>query len=261
MSHNANHRCTFKLPKNSRYQCPKPGDMFQPHLNSWYCKFHDSFAKDRCQVFAKFEGAGIQCTELATLRNARIGRNYCEKHDPSRAGESVEGREKADGQEEQELVEAREKIPLTQPSTRSTSPQPSLEDSVSSTTPSTYEPTHSEAILSTPSSPIAPHFIVPEIEPSHDGAPPLKLRPPTFLNSIRNKVESDGQERIAALYLQCNVCLEKHNAADMHRIEPCGHQYLESCLRTVLGNGNIRRYNCSSCKAWMDKMRRGRDDP
>lgn len=58
-------------------------------------------------------------------------------------------------------------------------------------------------------------------------------------------------EHIAALYSQCNICLEKHNSADMKKIESCGHQYRESCLQDFLRREGVRKYNCTGCASWM----------
>ncbi|KAF2786725.1 hypothetical protein K505DRAFT_330153 [Melanomma pulvis-pyrius CBS 109.77] len=74
-----------------------------------------------------------------------------------------------------------------------------------------------------------------------------------FLHTTENREEEDRQ-RIAAMYQECNICHESHNAITMRKIEECGHQYRELCLQKVLRNGTNRRYNCSSCRAWMGKM-------
>ncbi|KAL5391427.1 hypothetical protein DPSP01_001295 [Paraphaeosphaeria sporulosa] len=58
-------------------------------------------------------------------------------------------------------------------------------------------------------------------------------------------------EHIAALYKQCNICLESHDAADMKKIASCGHQYRESCLQDFPRRKGVRRYNCAGCRTWL----------
>lgn len=71
-------RCAFKLPKNDKYQCPKPGDKLQPHLALCYCRFHDRHAQDRCQVLIEWAGKGAQCDQLAVKREG--ARRVCGAH-------------------------------------------------------------------------------------------------------------------------------------------------------------------------------------
>ena len=72
-------RCAFKLPKNDRYQCQKAGDKYQLNIHRWYCRFHDRFAKDRCQTLIERAGKGAQCDQLGTL-DEQTGQRLCKWH-------------------------------------------------------------------------------------------------------------------------------------------------------------------------------------
>ena len=72
-------RCAFKLPKNNKYQCQKPGDNYQPVLSLWYCRRHDRHAQDRCQVLVEWAGKGVQCEKLGYLDGV-TGKRLCDLH-------------------------------------------------------------------------------------------------------------------------------------------------------------------------------------
>jgi hypothetical protein len=72
--------------------------------------------------------------------------------------------------------------------------------------------------------------------------------------------EEDEKSKIAAMYQECNICFEKHNANMMKPVQECGHQYRELCLQKVLRSGTSRVYNCSSCRAWMCNMLKQREE-
>lgn len=64
-----------------------------------------------------------------------------------------------------------------------------------------------------------------------------------------------GSDRIAAAYTQCCVCLEKHGEHNMREVATCKHRYRDLCLKKAVKAGSLRRFNCSSCRAWMAKQR------
>jgi hypothetical protein len=72
-------RCAFKLPKNNKYQCQKPGDKHQPRLSLWYCRRHDRHAQDRCQVLVEWAGKDVQCEKLGHL-DGDTGKRLCDLH-------------------------------------------------------------------------------------------------------------------------------------------------------------------------------------
>ncbi|KAF9692489.1 hypothetical protein EKO04_009739 [Ascochyta lentis] len=71
-------RCAYKLP-NDKYQCQKTGDKLQPHLNLWYCHYHDCHAQDRCQTLIEWAGMGAQCEQLGVWDD-ELGMKVCEWH-------------------------------------------------------------------------------------------------------------------------------------------------------------------------------------
>ncbi|ORX97515.1 hypothetical protein BCR34DRAFT_577895 [Clohesyomyces aquaticus] len=69
---------------------------------------------------------------------------------------------------------------------------------------------------------------------------------------ITNGIEAEEEkDRIAAMYFACNICLGKHNATFLQKVDTCGHQYSTQCFQSALRSGTVRRYNCSSCREWM----------
>lgn len=72
----------------------------------------------------------------------------------------------------------------------------------------------------------------------------------SFLNALRDQ-QASNSNRIAAVYAQCCVCLEKHGELNMRQVESCKHRYRDLCLRKATRIGSLRRFNCSSCRMWM----------
>ncbi|KAF2645741.1 hypothetical protein P280DRAFT_532083 [Massarina eburnea CBS 473.64] len=94
-------------------------------------------------------------------------------------------------------------------------------------------------------------------KPNSNSPPNTSPRPGSSLSRMESfKAMKPEQERphIATMYVQCNICLEKHASTAMSKIDPCGHLFREACLQQVLRRGNGRRYNCSSCRDWMVHM-------
>lgn len=79
-------RCAFKLPKNNKYQCQKPGDNYQLRLSLWYCRRHDRHAQDRCQVLVEWAGKGVQCEKLGHLDGV-TGKRLCDLHKTKEEGD------------------------------------------------------------------------------------------------------------------------------------------------------------------------------
>ncbi|KAF2683344.1 hypothetical protein K458DRAFT_389958 [Lentithecium fluviatile CBS 122367] len=70
------------------------------------------------------------------------------------------------------------------------------------------------------------------------------------VNSLRDILfVKNPREHIAAAYAQCNICLEEHVTVSMHNVAQYEHQYRMLCPRQLLRMGNVRRYNCSSCRS------------
>ena len=82
-------RCAFKLLKNNKYQCQKPGDNYQLALRLWYCRHHDRHAQDRCQVLVEWAGKGVQCEKLGHL-DGNAGKRLCELHKTKEEGDELE---------------------------------------------------------------------------------------------------------------------------------------------------------------------------
>ncbi|KAJ4986614.1 hypothetical protein SVAN01_07923 [Stagonosporopsis vannaccii] len=70
-------RCTFPLPQNPKYQCPRPGTHHQPTLHTYYCRSHDPQASERCQVRVHWRGKGERCVEMGVWG---LGTRVCEEH-------------------------------------------------------------------------------------------------------------------------------------------------------------------------------------
>ncbi|KAF2133934.1 hypothetical protein P153DRAFT_381106 [Dothidotthia symphoricarpi CBS 119687] len=425
-------RCAFKVPSNAKYQCQKPGELMQLHLNIWYCRFHDRHAKDRCQAFAEWEGSGAyaQCTGLAKFVDHKTKKKVCgqhytlkkeeekktkrreeerqkqteekeringverkeemvteqrplkvaeeeqsnevevgqvdntetedglaEVHKTEVTGEGrveekethedqekdietaiVEQDEDVDTEEETineletkeeeargEVESAEEETPkfveaktIEDPKTKEvetveideamneeiedtqtevvedagvadperTKTTESETNSHEATTElQEQEPCTSSATSTIPPSP-APSTPITESAPVV--GPPLKIqtsfekptspqkptlsenqtlvsprrsvfasRPLSFLLQSPNEESIfAGSKHIAAMYEQCNVCLEKHSVEYMRQVEPCKHRYLHACLKAAFRKGTFRRYNCTSCEAWITEVKK-----
>lgn len=71
-------RCSFPLPHNPKYQCPKPGTHHQLTLHTYYCRSHDPHASQRCRVRVYWRGKGERCVEMGV--SGLEGRAVCEQH-------------------------------------------------------------------------------------------------------------------------------------------------------------------------------------
>ena len=76
-----------------------------------------------------------------------------------------------------------------------------------------------------------------------------------FLNALQAQ-QASSLSRIAAIYVQCCVCLEKHGEYDMRQVESCKHRYRDLCLRKATKTEGLRRFNCSSCRVWMAEQQK-----
>jgi hypothetical protein len=254
------HHCSFKMPHNPLYDCPRAGIMYQASGNAYYCSFHDKYAQDRCQAFFDFHGSGIQCPELHTMVDPDTGKKFCDKHEPSSeipevadwttrmtewlTNVAIAEPPRVDKKDLSESSASEAKSGVLEPEKKrepSLQPEQELERKPESkskhdiqdreATPSTHEPTTGE------------------ISPTQgEGDTPA-------LKAVQKPEPESGPElqpeHIAALYLQCNICLENHNTADMNKIEGCGHQYKESCLQDFLRRKGVRKYNCTGCWSWL----------
>jgi hypothetical protein len=226
----------------------------------YYCSFHDKYAQDRCQAFLDFQGSGMQCPELHSMVDWDTGRRFCDKHEPSSDIPELAAWEtrmakwltsvatteppRMDDKDFPGSISSEAKSGVPEPERHSASepePEPEPERKLESeskhdtqdleATPSTREPTTGG----------------PNPKQGQDQTPALKTVP-----KPEPKPEVQLQpEHIAALYLQCNICLDDHSAADMNKIEDCGHQYKESCLQDFLRRKGVRKYNCTGCWSWL----------
>lgn len=234
--------------------------MCQPLFGAWYCSFHDRYAKQRCQAFFEFQGSGMQCPELGTVVDEETGRRYCEIHDPS----CVIGFGVEEGVEEGEMG-VEEMAEESVESDHTASPQKDFESDPFTEcmhAPEDFRNAAQEQV----------QMDKDNLQPTdHEHAPPAtndaSTRAPTVLKKQQPRIGSDDadtmehpRQHIAAMYVHCNVCLEEHDMSIMHRIDPCGHQFRTLCLETVLRKGSVRKYNCSSCRIWMEDIRRSRMD-
>lgn len=324
-------RCAFKLLRNDKYQCQKTGDKYQPHIELYYCRFHDRYEHDRCQVLVTWAGKGARCEQLGVFDEESKMR-LCEWHatkskeedwpemqDAPSVMQDVPSVTKEDGWEETAAAEgADEKSTrinevspeltslakamtiedqmdlLTRAATKprhplntdnlflATTPQDQIlpteadDNTVTATTPTTSAHTgvgNTTSILPLPPSTLisptlhqppatpcnlarTPHKRTDSLNPS-PSTPNTTRTPPTpspstplqahiaFLNQ-----ETTNPSRIAAMYAQCCVCLEKHGEGHMERVEECGHWYRELCARKAVKVGG-RRWNCGGCWRWM----------
>ena len=72
-------RCAFKLPQNNKYQCQKALDKHHTTVTLWYCKFHASYANDRCQVLIERTRKGSQHEQLGVF-GEKAGEVSCDLH-------------------------------------------------------------------------------------------------------------------------------------------------------------------------------------
>ncbi|KAJ4344669.1 uncharacterized protein N0V89_012413 [Didymosphaeria variabile] len=248
------------MPKNPQYECPRTGNMYQESGDVYYCSFHDRYAKDRCQAFFDFGGCGMQCPELHTMINDETGRKYCDKHEPtSEIPEVVNWTKRmTEWLTEVAIAESSRKDDVYVAETIADEAEAVARPEESAPKPQSESASESELeeeatdidlrlqILSLYLSQVEVHT-KPEQQQQHGHAVDQKA-----------KAESESQpeqqnEHIASLYFQCNICLENHNAADMNKIEACGHQYNESCLQDFLRRKGVRRYNCAGCRYWLQQ--------
>ncbi|KAF2441075.1 hypothetical protein P171DRAFT_498999 [Karstenula rhodostoma CBS 690.94] len=224
------------MPQNPRYECPRAGSMYQKFGDVYYCSYHDKYAKDRCQAFFDFQGSGMQCPELHTMIDQ--GRKYCDKHEPaSEIPEVVDWRSR--------MTEWLTSVALAEP------PREDGNEVKSAVLEPEPEPEQNPPNMQATPSKHEPHAGELDAEQEQDQVPASKEEP-TLEQEPEQQTEPGHQhEHIAALYMQCNICLESHNATDMRNIESCGHQYKEACLQDFLRRKGVRKYNCTGCRAWL----------
>ncbi|KAF2113142.1 hypothetical protein BDV96DRAFT_601904 [Lophiotrema nucula] len=245
------HTCVFKMPRNPKYKCPGEAEMFDPLHALWYCKRHDPQIDKRCQVLIEFRGH--QCTEMATSWDEKVGKRLCDRHVRF---EEREGTGQVGGEEGWTVRYAVEPIcqpmPVKQELSRveeflgnfsdGLDEDPSMLDGLGV---ECSEPVEFAEVLYASSFAISnvPRDIAHALPMPHQervldvaalGSGLTRMR-----LTDRPAVSSATQEsrHIAASYVQCNICLEKHDAATMHRLAGCNHQYSEDCLQNVLTKG------------------------
>lgn len=287
-------RCTFKLPRNDKYQCQRAANNHQIHIGLWYCRFHDGHAKDRCQVLIEWAGKGAQCEHLGVLDGS--GRRLCELH-ATKAEEDerscVQNELAAEeGGEEEDLcctveAEAVEKQDFSRIEAPKMAPG---EAATGKTQPPKHQDTHLSGISLTGPTPTAfpdptttprptlhDHKTSPTTPPNEtpnnpttirtphkrtDSFDPLTTKPPSSKLPFLPAQAPLQANRTAALYKQCCICLEPHSAEHMQVVGACGHVYRALCvvrMKKVGEGGGIggmgRRYNCGVCRGWVEGLR------
>jgi hypothetical protein len=255
------HHCSYKMLRNPKYTCARVGTKLQSATNTHYCTFHDQYTKDRCQELVRYMGTGACCDMIAVGVDKRSGRRVCRKYireeleldSGEKQAEVVEHLKSRTGAEGGESVLVME--------SSSKGPDPSIAESdmdPEATTPPIELFASSNPALSFPpqSCPVPP---TPPDSPPSSRRLPLPVAP---LNGGKRSAlaavivdEPQIDDRIAAMYVQCNVCLEKHPAAVMRSVPGCGHQYRGLCVDSALRRGIMRRYNCSKCREWLMELK------
>lgn len=284
------HHCSFKMPQNPQYGCPRAGIMYQVSGDVYYCSFHDRYAQDRCQAFFDFQGSGMQCLKLYTMVDQDTGRKYCDKHEPSSESpevdtwtarmiewltgvalaeppfedgtdffESVSSKVEAVARD----VEPEQEVKLViHPELRSeieTKPDIGPGTGLGITPKIVIEyfgagPPESDSLTGEAGTERS-QDVTSTSETKQTMEQPLEPEPKPKSTPQEEQEQSLAPEpqpdHIAALYMQCNICLERHNATDMRQITSCGHQYKDSCLQDFLRRKGVRRYNCAGCRSWL----------
>lgn len=210
------HHCAYKMPRNPKYDCARAGTMHQEALGINYCTFHDGYAKDRCQTLVRYLGFGGQCSEIAVHIDKKRGKRLCAKH-----GTSQKEEDWAEQHVEREIS--------TDGETKAVPPV----DAVISIAINAELTVGLEADSSTGMS---------ASSPASSNERPTTADIP---------ISQEWHDRIAAMYMQCNICLEEHEATVMNSVPGCGHKYRGLCLSAALSRSDTRRYNCSGCRRWI----------
>ncbi|KAL5384810.1 hypothetical protein PMIN06_010177 [Paraphaeosphaeria minitans] len=325
------------MPRNTRYECPRAGNMHQAPGDVYYCFFHDKYAQDRCQAFFDLEGSGLQCPELHAMIDEDTGKKYCEKHEPSseipevadwKAGmtkwltavalaepphelgndlptgvvvgvSEPEPKKKLTQKPEPEPKPEHEpelhsetgigtegKLDIESETELNTCPKHTTQDGEPTLSKHAYTTGDFNTERDRDREAVFKAGPTPEQKPDRESDQELDLKFDHDLclefDKERNEESDEGleegfddqkpdqkseqkseqervpvtqQEHIVALYKQCNICLESHNAADMRKIAGCGHQYKEACLQDFLRRQGVRRYNCVGCRTWLQFRR------
>jgi len=238
-----------------------------------YCSFHDGYAKDRCQALVRHLGHGSQCSELATSANKKSGRRLCEKHTPNERVDKWMTQLKGTAEEKihkvKIAVDLETENEFYEEVIAESVVKPAAEWSPSiaaETTPIVDDrkgciaQSDNDDYMTLPQAESSTNPIFPPLEPPISPTTSCKLTPvstPGQATSLKAMVFEERQEHIAAMYVQCNICLEKHAAAVMSSVPSCGHLYRGLCLDVALRKGDARRYNCSGCRAWIATLRGG----
>lgn len=184
--------------------------------------FHDGYAKDRCQALVRYLGFGGQCPEIAVHIDKKSGKKLCAKHAPSQKEEDW-----AEQYVEREI----------------------------STDGETKTALHVDTVTSIKID--AEVSVSPQADSSTGmsaSSPAISKERPTTADI---PITQEWYDRIAAMYVQCNICLEEHEAIVMNSVPGCGHKYRGLCLIAALSRSDTRRYNCSGCRKWIAEAMAG----
>ena len=258
--------------RDSGMQCSEIRSTIDAKTGKLLCAKHDpnsEYTNRRCQAVLVTDSGDYQCPALHSVVDHQSGMRYCHRHYlPCPITDSSDDNLKSYTSES----------PHLQPADRTANPTTRWLNTVAATSPPyvtttntthTAETRHETLALTTPpeATKVAPKLStsVPETMVPRPSAPtpdPCKLTPesrpdgPSRKDSTGVKAGHESRTRgpadqhFAALYALCNICLEKHSLINMRKVEPCGHEFKEACLREVLRGRGVRRFNCSSCAGW-----------
>ena len=284
--HSNVHRCAFKVPKNPKFQCPREAKYYDAVFRVWHCKHHDTLTKKRCQEFSAVYN--MQCPELGTIVDPKSSKKYCTSHSADIAAKALEiepesiedeismsdedaiapkdtppspdGGPNAIPVAEYAIVAKLEEtmpfpkdennaIPMVKPDAQAEKAEKAKPSELPTVEPYAQAAQGEKVKLSELPK---PHVI--SLSKSLIGKEDITLRPVQINPRSATPEAIQLPKRVAASYVQCNICLEKHDASEMRGISGCQHQFRESCLRAILGSKNMRRYFCSNCAAWIAEL-------
>ena len=271
--HYAKNRCQAYFEfQGSGMRCPELSTMIDLLAGQRLCAKHDptsTYSNTRCQAVVATTSGEYQCPAYHTAIDERSNTRYCDDHLPT----PIVGRSTS-----------RSRVLNKHPSSEVTPPTPEVSEWTAKmirwvNDVATAQPSHvtdssdlgaaappPEQIRNTAPphtmNEVAPKLAAPVPEslalgslPKADKAPPeSRSGGPTLEQGYGRAPEprlEHHTEHPAALYKQCNICLEQHNLLDMSGVEPCGHGYREACLRDLVRRRGARRFNCTSCAAWL----------
>lgn len=272
----AKNRCQAYFEfQGSGMRCPELYTMIDLLVGQRLCAKHDptsTYSHNRCQAIITTTSGEYQCPAIHTAIDERSDMRYCDDHLPT----PVVGRPHSKSQppsrhpseddtqvtvEPPEVTEWNEKMfrwlndvaiaehsHVIQSSDLggAATPPEQTRNSAPHDTMKAVAPRLPEAVPEFAASGATPEADKASLE-SRSGGPTLQQG----YGRVPEPGPEHPTERIAALYKQCNICLEKHNLIDMREVEPCGHEYKEACLRHLLRRRGARRFNCTSCAGWL----------